>query len=68
MAAAALVEVEVAFRALPEYELRVAGVAYLAPERWALADRENCIQGAPDLAIEVLSPFGATPPVKFSSA
>ena len=53
---AALVEVEVAFRALPQYELRVADVAYVAPERWAKADPDDYIQGAPDLVIEVLSP------------
>jgi len=41
MAAAALVEVEVALRALPEYELRVAGVVHLAAERRAKADREE---------------------------
>ena len=53
---AALVEVEVAFRALPQYELRVADVAYVAPERCAKVDPEDYIQGAPDLVVEVLSP------------
>jgi Uma2 family endonuclease len=53
---AALVEVEVSFRALPQYELRVADVAYVSSERWAMADPEDYIQGAPDLVIEVLSP------------
>ncbi len=50
------VEVEMPFRALPEYELRVADVAYLSPERFARADPEDNIQGAPDLVVEVLSP------------
>lgn len=50
------IEVEIAFRALPEYELRVADVAYLTPERFAAADPEDNIRGAPDLVIEVLSP------------
>ena len=50
------VEVEIPFRALPEYELRVADVAYLSPERFAAANPEDNIQGAPDLVIEVLSP------------
>lgn len=54
--ASALVELEVPFRALPEYELRVADVAFLAPERCAQVNPENYIQGAPDLVIEVLSP------------
>ena len=52
----ALVEAGVAFRALPQYELRVAGVAYLASERCAKVDPQDYIQGAPDLVIEVLSP------------
>ena len=52
----ALVEAEVAFRALPQYELRAADVAYLAPDRCAKVDPEDYIQGAPDLVIEVLSP------------
>ena len=44
------------FAPLPEYELRVADVAYLSPERFAQADPEDYIRGAPDLVIEVLSP------------
>jgi len=51
-----LVEYEVAFRALPEDDLRVADVAYLCRERWEQADSENYIQGAPDLVVEILSP------------
>lgn len=52
----ALVEAEVAFRALPQYELRVADVAYLTVERCAAVDPDDYIQRAPDLVIEVLSP------------
>ena len=48
--------VEVAFRALPEYDLRVADVAYVSAARVASADPEDNIHGAPDLVIEVLSP------------
>jgi Uma2 family endonuclease len=50
------VEYEVAFRPLPEHELRVADVAYVSPERWEKADPEDNLRGAPDLVIEVLSP------------
>lgn len=54
--AGSFVEYEVAFRALPEYDLRVADVAFVSPERWAAADRDDNIHGAPDLVIEILSP------------
>jgi len=50
------VSMELAFRALPEYELRVADVAYVSQERWDQIDREDSLRGAPDLVIEVLSP------------
>jgi Uma2 family endonuclease len=50
------VEYEVAFRALPEYELRVADVAFISPERIAQVDPNDNPHGAPDLVIEVLSP------------
>jgi Uma2 family endonuclease len=50
------VEYEMAYRPLPEYELWSADVAYLSAERFAQADPEDNIRGAPDLVIEVLSP------------
>jgi Uma2 family endonuclease len=46
---------EFAFRALPEYELRVADVAYVERTRWEQIDPEDNLHGAPDLVIEVLS-------------
>jgi len=52
----AFVEYEVAFRALPEYEIRVADVAYVSAERSATDDDDDNIRGAPDLVIEILSP------------
>lgn len=54
--AGAFVDCELAFRALPEYELRVADVAYLSAERLQQADPEDNIRGAPDLVVEILSP------------
>jgi Uma2 family endonuclease len=50
------VSMELAFRALPEYELRIADVAYVSQERWDRIDLEDSLRGAPDLVIEVLSP------------
>jgi Uma2 family endonuclease len=50
------VDIEVAFRPKPEFELRVADVAYLSKERFQKTDSEDYIQGAPDLVVEVLSP------------
>jgi Uma2 family endonuclease len=54
--AGSFVEYEVAFRALPEYELRVADVAYISRERFEQTDPNDYFHGAPDLVIEVLSP------------
>lgn len=51
-----LVDVEIAFRPLPEHELWVADVAYISAERFREADPEDNIRGAPELVIEVLSP------------
>jgi Uma2 family endonuclease len=47
---------EFAFRALPEYELRCADVAYLSAVRVAGWDIEDDFPGAPDIVVEVLSP------------
>jgi Uma2 family endonuclease len=49
------VAVEFPFRALPEYELRVADVAMISRDRINQADQEDDLHGAPDLVIEVLS-------------
>lgn len=50
------VEIEMAFRALPEYEYRVADVAFLTRDRWDSIPRNGTLAGAPELVIEVLSP------------
>jgi Uma2 family endonuclease len=50
-----IVDTEFAFRPLPEYELRVADVAWIAAERLQNLDPESHFPGAPDLVIEVLS-------------
>ena len=53
---AGVVEIEQAFRALPEHELRVADVAFVSAERWQGMDDDDNLRGAPELVIEVLSP------------
>jgi len=50
------VYVEAPFRPLPEYELRVADVAYAPQERWNSISSNGYLPGAPDLVVEVLSP------------
>ncbi|HEY1337770.1 MAG TPA: Uma2 family endonuclease [Bryobacteraceae bacterium] len=51
-----VVECEVAFRALADFDLRVADVAYVNRERWESVDDEDNLHGAPDLVVEILSP------------
>jgi Uma2 family endonuclease len=51
-----VVATEVAFRALSEYDLRGADVAYVSRQRWDATDDDDNLHGSPDLVIEVLSP------------
>ena len=46
-----LVELEMAFRPVPEHELWVADVAYLSAARVSDVDPEDNIRGAPELVI-----------------
>ena len=43
------------FRPLPEYEFRIADVAYVSQERWDRIDLEDNLHGAPELVVEILS-------------
>lgn len=43
------------FRASDEPDLRAAGIGWLSPERVAQWNREDYLQGVPDLVIEVIS-------------
>jgi Uma2 family endonuclease len=47
---------EVPFRALPDYDLRGADVAYVSCDRWDATDDDDNLHGSPELVIEVLSP------------
>jgi len=51
-----IIAAEVAFRALPEYDLRGADVAYVSQQRWDATDDDDNLHGSPELVIEVLSP------------
>jgi Uma2 family endonuclease len=51
-----VVAMEFAFRAVPEGDLRVADVGYVTRDRWNAIDPDDNLQGAPDLAVEILSP------------
>ena len=64
LGSAGLVLVEFAFRALPEYELRVADVAYVVRERAISVKKNDNLHGAPDLVIEVLSPSNTAREIK----
>src|SRR5215467_16121309 len=48
---AGIVEIEIPFSALPEYELRVADVAFVSKERWERMASDVYLQGAPNLVI-----------------
>jgi Uma2 family endonuclease len=49
------VESELPFRALPEYDLRAADVAFVSQKRWDEVADDDDLRGAPELVVEVLS-------------
>src|SRR5690349_5407222 len=51
-----VVVAEMAFRALPEYDVRGADVAFVSRERWDGTPDNDYLRGSPELVIEVLSP------------
>ena len=54
---------ELPFRAVPEYDLRAADDAFIARERWdCVGDKD--LSGAPELVVEVLSPFNTKPQLR----
>ncbi len=50
------VESELPFRALPEYDLRAADVAFISQQRWDETGDDDDLAGAPEIVIEVVSP------------
>lgn len=51
-----VVVTEFGFRVLPEYEWRIADIAFVEQEHWARLPENGYFDGAPELVIEVLSP------------
>lgn len=51
-----IVTAEIPFRALPEYELRGADIAFVSHARWVSTDEDDNLEGSPELVIEILSP------------
>ena len=51
-----VVGIEICFRAMPQFDLRAADVAFVSREPWDAIDPEDNLRGAPELIIEVESP------------
>jgi Uma2 family endonuclease len=63
-----VVESEVAFHALPEYDLRGADVAFVSRRRWEETPDDDNLQGSPELVIEILSPSNTQAEMREKSA
>ncbi len=50
-----IVEIEVAYRPLPEYEVWCADVAFVSQTRWDSMSPEGWLQGSPEMVIEIQS-------------
>ena len=63
-----VVESEVAFRALPEYDLRGADVAFVSSRRWEETPDDDNLPGSPELVVEILSPSNTVAEMREKSA
>jgi Uma2 family endonuclease len=63
-----VVESEVAFRALPQYDLRGADVAFVSQQRWDETPDDDNLQGSPELVVEILSPSNTQTEMREKSA
>lgn len=59
-----MAETELAFRPLPDYELRVADVAWVSAARLLGIDPEGYFRGVPELVVEVTSPSNSAAELK----
>lgn len=60
--------VELPFRAVPQYDLRAADVAFVSQQRWDATAEDDNLHGAPELVIEVLSPSNSTAEMREKAA
>ena len=58
------IESELPFRALPEFDLRAADVAFISRERWDATEDDTDLLGAPEIVIEVASPANSVAKLK----
>lgn len=63
-----LVAAEFPFRAIPEYDVRAADVAFVSRERWDATEDDDNLHGAPELVIEVLSPSNTSSEIREKAA
>jgi Uma2 family endonuclease len=54
---------ELPFRAVAQYDVRAADVAFVSTARWDEAN-EGYLQGAPELVVEILSPSNTKAPLR----
>ena len=59
---------ELPFRAVPEYDIRAADVAFVSQARWDAIDDNDNLHGAPELVIEVLSPSNTKAEIREKAA
>ncbi len=63
-----LVAAELPFRAVPEYDLRAADVAFVSQQLWDATAEDDNLHGAPELVVEVLSPSNTKAEVREKAA
>lgn len=63
-----MVAAELPFRALREYDLRAADIAFVSQARWDATDEDDNLHGSPELVIEVLSPSNTKSEIRDKAA
>ncbi|HEY3939625.1 MAG TPA: Uma2 family endonuclease [Bryobacteraceae bacterium] len=63
-----IVMVELPFRAVPEYDLRGADVAFITQDRWNKTADDDNLHGSPELVIEILSPWNTKAEIQEKAA